>query len=106
MRATYEVFRYLTLAACILLAIVTYLQWRRRDDEGSKWAFLTFGSLGVIAAIGLFLPDDGSANHSEAYEWFIKGLIALLAFFPYFLFRISSSFRVKQTWLRPTALAL
>lgn len=106
MRATYEVLRYLTLTACILLAIVTFLQWRRRDDEGSKWAFFTFGSLGVIAAIGLFLPDDGSANHSEAYEWFIKGLIALLAFFPYFLFRISSSFRAKQTWLRPTALAM
>ena len=106
MRATYEALRYLTLSACILLAIVTFLQWRRRHDEGSKWAFLTFGSLGVIAAIGLFLPQDGSTPDSELYEWFLKALVALLAFFPYFLFRISSSFQAKKNWLRPTALAL
>lgn len=102
MKSVYEVFRYLTLAACILLAVVTFYQWRRREDEGSKWVMLTFGSLGVIALAGLFLPEEGS--DSDAYQLVIKGLIAVLAFFPYFLFRISSSFRAKQTWLRPVAL--
>ncbi|MEA2516793.1 MAG: hypothetical protein QOG16_631 [Actinomycetota bacterium] len=104
MHTVYEVLRYLSLAAFVLLAIVTYKQWRQRSDEGSKWAFLTFGSLGLIAIIGLFLPEEGS--DSTAYQWFVKALIAVLAFFPYFLFRISSSFRKRQTWLRPVALAL
>ena len=102
MRTTYDVLRYATLLACVALAIVTFLQWRRKEDEGSKWAMLTFGSLGLIALVGLFLPEDGS--DSDAYQWFVKVLIAVLAFFPYFLFRISSSFRRKKTWLRPAAL--
>jgi hypothetical protein len=101
-KTAYEVVRYLTLAACILLAFATFRQWRQRDDEGSKWAFCTFGSLGVIAVIGLFLPEEGSDD--AVYQWFVKALIALLAFFPYFLLRISSSFRTRQTWLRPGAL--
>jgi hypothetical protein len=101
-RTTYEVIRYLTLGACVLLAWVTFRQWRLREDEGSKWAFYTFGSLGLISVIGLFLPEEGS--DAQAYQWFVKALVALLAFFPYFLFRISSSFRTRQTWLRPTAL--
>lgn len=103
MRTLYDVLRYATLIACILLAVVTFLQWRRREDEGSKWAMLTFGSLGLIALVGLFLPEEGS--ESDAYQWFVKVLIAVLVFFPYCLFRISSSFRKKQTWLRPAALA-
>src|SRR5687767_3224566 len=102
MRTLYEVFRYATLIACILLAVVTFLQWRRREDEGSKWAMLTFGTLGLIALVGLFLPEEGS--ESDAYQWFVKVLIAVLVFFPYCLFRISSSFRKQQTWLKPAAL--
>lgn len=102
MRTVYDVFRYATLVACVSLAIVTLLQWRRREDEGSKWAMLTFGSLGLIALVGLFLPEEGS--ESDAYQWFVKVLIAVLVFFPYCLFRISSSFRKRQTWLRPAAL--
>ena len=91
MHTLYEILRYLSLIAFALLAIATFRQWRRRSDDGSKWAFLTFGSLGFIAVIGLFLPEDGST--SAAYQWFLKALIVLLVFFPYFLFRISSSFR-------------
>lgn len=102
MHTLYEVLRYLSIAAFALLAIVTYRQWRERSDEGSKWAFFTFGSLGAIAVIGLFLPEEGS--DSDAYQWFIKLFIAVLVFFPYFLFRISSSFRQKRSWLDRTAL--
>lgn len=97
MHTVYEVLRYLSLAAFVLLAIVTFRQWRQREDEGSMWAFLTFGSLGLVAAIALFLPEEGS--DSQAYQWFIKALIAVLAFFPYFLYRISSAFRQRGSWL-------
>lgn len=102
MHTLYEVLRYLGLASFVLLAIVTYRQWRQRHDEGSKWAFFTFGSLGLIAIVGVFLPEEPS--DSDLYQWFLKALIALLVFFPYFLFRISSSFRQRQTWLRPAGL--
>ena len=43
-----------------LLAVVTYLQWRRRGDESAKWAFFTFGSLGLIAVLGQFLPEEST----------------------------------------------
>ncbi|MEA2452153.1 MAG: hypothetical protein QOG04_863 [Actinomycetota bacterium] len=102
MHTAYEILRYVSLAAFVLLAIVTFRQWRARDDDGSKWAFATFGSLGLIAIIGVFLPEE--PLDSGPYQLFVKALIALLVFFPYFLFRISSSFRVRQTWLRPAAL--
>lgn len=103
MHTLYEVLRYLSVAAFAVLAVVTYRQWRERSDEGSKWAFFTFGSLGLIAVLGLFLPEEGS--DSDAYQWFLKVVIAVLVFFPYFLFRISSSFRPKLDRLRPAALA-
>ena len=85
-----------------LLAIATYLQWRRRGDESSQWAFFTFGSLGLVAVVGRLLPEESNWG---PYQWFLKMLIVVLVFFPYFLFRISSSFRKTQTWLRPVALA-
>ena len=47
MKTLYEVLRYASLVAFVLLAIVTFRQWRKREDQGSMWAFLTFGSLGV-----------------------------------------------------------
>ena len=85
-----------------LLAIVTYLQWRRRGDESAKWAFFTFGSLGLIAVLGQFLPEESTWG---PYQWFLKLIIVVIVFFPYFLFRISSSFRRTHTWLRPVSLA-
>lgn len=85
-----------------LLAVVTYLQWRRRGDESAKWSFFTFGSLGIVAVIGQFLPEESTWG---PYQWFLKMIIVVIVFFPYFLFRISASFRKTHTWLRPGALA-
>lgn len=98
-----EVLSYVDTALFVLLALVTFRQWRRRNDEGAKWAFATFGSLGFIAVLGLFLPEESTWG---PYQWFLKFLIVVIVFFPYFLFRISSSFRQAQTWLRPAALVV
>lgn len=96
------VLQYVDAVAFALLAIVTYRQWRDRHDEGARWAFFTFGSLGSIAVLGLVLPEESTWG---PYQWFLKFLILVIVFFPYMLFRISSSFRRRQTWLRPATLA-
>lgn len=101
MKTLRDVLQVVDAVLLALLAIVTYLQWRRRGDESAKWAFFTFGSLGVIAVIGQFLPEESTW---DPYQWFLKVIIIVIVFFPYFLFRISSSFRKTQTWLRPAAL--
>jgi len=100
METVAEILGYVDTALFVLLALVTFRQWRERNDEGAKWAFATFGSLGVIAVLGLFLPEE---SNWDPYQWFLKFLIIGIVFFPYFLFRISSSFRRTKTWLRPAA---
>jgi hypothetical protein len=95
------ILEYVDAFAFAMLAIVTYRHWRERNDEGARWAFFTFGSLGFIAVLGLVLPEDSSWG---PYQWFVKALIIVIVFFPYMLFRISSSFQWKKTWLRPATL--
>lgn len=102
MKTLRDVLEFVDTVLFALLAVVTYLQWRRRGHEGGKWAFVTFGSLGIIAVIGRFLPEESTWG---PYQWFVKLIIIVLVFFPYFLFRISSSFLKTHTWLRPAALA-
>jgi hypothetical protein len=101
MKTLRDVLQYVDATAFALLAIVTYRQWLRRGDEGAKWAFATFGSLGFIAVLGLFLPEESTWG---PYQWFLKVLIIVIVFFPYFLFRISSSFRPGKSRLGPVAL--
>ena len=102
MKALRDVLQFVDTTLLALLAIITYLQWRRRGDETAKWAFLTFGSLGIVAVVARFLPEESTW---DPHEWFLKLIIVILVFFPYFLLRITSSFRKTQTWLRPAALA-
>jgi hypothetical protein len=102
MKTLPDVLQVIVAVLLALLAIVTYLQWQRRGDESAKWSFFTFGSLGLIAVLGQFLPEESTWG---PYQWFLKLIIIGIVFFPYFLFRISSSFRKTQTWLRPVGLA-
>jgi hypothetical protein len=83
------ILQYVNIAAFVGLALLTLRQWRRRRDEGSRWALLTFASLAIVAAIGVVLPDDAEGLIIEYAE---KLLIALLLLFPYFLFRLATSF--------------
>ncbi|MDQ3962863.1 MAG: hypothetical protein M3277_02980 [Actinomycetota bacterium] len=96
MRTASEVLRYINVAAFVLLALVTYLSWRRSKHPGALWVFLTFLVLGSAAIAGIVFPDD-----SESQTWLIanKVLIAVVLLFPYFLYRVSASFvATSRTW--------
>jgi hypothetical protein len=69
---------------------VTFLAWRRRRDETTRWVSLTFGILASIAAIGRVLPEDpeGAFMH-----WLVASLVGVLLLFPYFLYRTAQSLR-------------
>jgi hypothetical protein len=88
------ILQYVNIAAFVGLGLLTLRQWRRRRDEGSKWALLTFASLGIVAAISIFIPEESDADAVEIIE---KIIIAVLLLFPYFLFRLATSFSERSS---------
>ncbi|HWC14182.1 MAG TPA: hypothetical protein VG929_06260 [Actinomycetota bacterium] len=72
------------------LAVLVYRIYASRRDEASRWAFLTFAVLGYVVFVGRILPDDPDAALLQMVE---KLNIAILLCFPYFLFRLASTFR-------------
>ena len=96
-----EFLRYFDVAAFAGLGWVTFLRWRRRRDESARWAALTFGSLGLIALVGLIIPDDSDWVVAEYVQTL---LVAGIVFFPYLLYRVASSFRREGHWFDRVAL--
>lgn len=89
MRSVAEFLRFLNIAAFVLLALVTFVQWRRARHTGALWVFLTFLDLAFVAAIALVFPDDPET----ALLMFLEAsLIGVLVLFPYFLYRVSAAF--------------
>src|SRR5439155_23208726 len=71
-----------------VLAVVTFLLWRRHRSEPAAWAAATFGSLFlVVIAAAAYGP-----NPKNIPDWFVKLLIAVIVLFPYLLFRFSAAF--------------
>lgn len=75
------------------LALAALVHWLRRRSQQAAWIAVTFGVLGAVILAGLILPED-SEN-----PWLFKGLIALLVFFPYFLFRFYASLIPPKRWV-------
>ena len=97
------ILQYVNIAAFVGLGILTLRQWLRRRDEGSKWALLTFASLGVVAAVSIFVPEESDADLAEGIE---KVIIAVLLLFPYFLFRLATSFSERSSGVADKGAAL
>ena len=90
MTTVVEIIRYLTAASFVGLALVTYVQWRRGRHPASLWVFLAFFVLSLIVVTGLVQPDDlGDTPGALLLQ---KVEIAILLLFPFFLYRVSSSF--------------
>ncbi|MDQ4065952.1 MAG: hypothetical protein M3161_07890 [Actinomycetota bacterium] len=98
------ILEFVNLALMALLALVTFVQWRRGRHPGALWVFLTFGVLGAVALTSLITPDD--PPDTEAYRLFEKALIATLLLFPYFLYRVSASFVATSRKLDVVAAAM
>jgi hypothetical protein len=96
-----DIIEFVNAIAFALLGLVTLRLWRSRGDEGAKWAFLTFGSLGGVAVVGLFLPEH---SDSAIVDYFGSLLVAVIVLFPYFLYRIAASFQPARGWFDRVAL--
>ena len=86
-----QVLEWVNVVAFVALAVLTFVQWRKRKDGPSFWAFLTFLDLGAISIAGRIL-EQFEGQESLALDVAVKVLIAVLLLFPYSLYRIAHSF--------------
>ena len=71
------------------LALVAFLQWRRRRDHAAGWLALAFLTLGLIVSIGRLVPAH---PHGLLEDISQRISIELLVLFPYFLYRFATVF--------------
>jgi signal transduction histidine kinase len=84
------VLRHIGLATFVILTIACIRQWRAHNAPAIRWATTAFGSLAAIGLIGLGLQQKVFLGVAF---WLIKGLVAVLILFPYFLYRFAISFK-------------
>ncbi len=89
-RATVEVVELLRDIARVVevllfgaLAVAAWRQWRRRHDEPALWFALMAAALVVVVVAGAAIGEV----ESGPLVWAAKANIAVLALFPFFLFR-------------------
>jgi len=97
------VIEYVNLAAFVGLGITSFLAWRRRRDETTRYVSLMFGILAVIALIGTVLPEEPQGG---LMKWLVSSLLGLLLLFPYFLYRTAASLRGTKTKMDKVAVGL
>lgn len=83
----------------LALAVSATVIWFRRRGAARAWLAATFGVLGLITGVGLVLPDDPDAVPGIL----TVTLLALLASFPYLLFRFGGTFRRRPLPLEVVA---
>ena len=87
---------YVQAGVFAALALIAWLQWRRRGGSSAGWLAATMSTLGVVVVVGLFVPEHSS---SQLVELVRKAEIAVIVLFPYFLFRFAASFGAMPRWL-------
>jgi signal transduction histidine kinase len=92
--------QYVNIAAFGVLAIVCLRRWRTQRGEAAFWAFATFGLLALVAVTAPIVDAAGDPR-----LWITKVLVALIALFPYSLYRFAVSFARPARWVELTAAA-
>ena len=82
------------------LMIAAFVQWRRHRDLPSAWLAGTFFSLGVVVIAGRVLGDQEESGVET------KILVAVLALFPFCLYRFSTALVPARRWVDWLAVAL
>jgi signal transduction histidine kinase len=91
MKSAVVIFQDGNAIAFSLLAFACWRQWRTRRTASAAWAAAAFGTLAGAALAGVALA--GHRVHGDATLWVVRGLLAVLMFFPYFLYRFAASFQ-------------
>jgi signal transduction histidine kinase len=73
------------------LGVAAVVGWLRHPDAARAWLAATFGSLAFITVVGVFVPEGQQAT--GAVRILLLVVIAVLALFPYLLFRFAGTFR-------------
>jgi signal transduction histidine kinase len=87
----------------VALALVAFLQWRRRRDHAAGWLVLAFLTLGLIVSLGRFVPAHPHGLFEGAEQ---RVEIELLVLFPYFLYRFATVFVPTGLRLRRFVIAM
>ena len=95
-----EVMQNIQFWLFVALMIAALVQWNRHRDRPSGWLAGTFVSLGVVVLAGEILSEN------DGRGWESKALIAVLAMFPYCLYRFSASLVPARRWVEVLANAL
>jgi signal transduction histidine kinase len=90
MRTLVSVLEYANLALFTLVALAALREWRRGRGRAGLWAALTFAALALVVDVARVLPDDPMSTAELVAS---KALVALLAVFPYLLYRFTTAFR-------------
>lgn len=98
-----EVLGWVQLVLYVGLGLIAFIQWRRRRGEPAGWVAATFGVLAAVMVLSRFIPEH---DESATVDFAQRVVIAILALFPYFLFRFMASFESPGRTLEVVAAAL
>ncbi|HEX2294143.1 MAG TPA: ATP-binding protein [Actinomycetota bacterium] len=98
-----EILGYVQLVLYAGLGVIALVQWRRRGGKPAAWVAATFAILAAVVVMGQFLPEH---DESPTIDFVQRLVIAILALFPYFLFRFMASFESPGRLLEALAALL
>ena len=91
MKAIVVIFQDGNAIAFSLLAFACFRQWQTRRTPSAAWTTAAFGTLAAAALAGVALAGIG--HHGASALWIVRGLLAVLMCFPYFLYRFAATFQ-------------
>ncbi|HVE98808.1 MAG TPA: ATP-binding protein [Mycobacteriales bacterium] len=96
MRDIYEAIRLVELAGFVALGVFAIRMWASRRTPAHAWLAATFGILGGIVVFDRIIPADSDVLWTQ---WADRILVAVLALFPYCLYRFMLTFRPRIPWV-------
>ena len=89
MKTLVDLTGWVNLGLYSLVALVALWHWRTGRGRAALWAALSFGAIAVAVDVSRALPDDAGGVGGYLAE---RTVIALLALFPYLLYRFTTEF--------------
>ncbi len=96
MKELHEGIQLVQLVLFVALAAASIAQWRQRKGAPAAWIAVAFGTLGAIVLVSRLLPEHPT---TATDEWIQKVLVAVLALFPYSLYRFMASLVTPIPWI-------